>query len=226
MFQHLTNTIVVTGHYGSGKTNFSINLAIFLREQGRAVTLADLDVVNPYFRSADFQSVAQEKGIELIAPAYANSSVDIPALTGALDARLHHERTVIIDVGGDDDGAYALGRYAPRIKEQPYNMLFVANFFRYLTKTPSEAAAYLGEIEVASRLEATQLVNNSNLGGETTWEDVEASRQKAEELSRLTGFPLLCTAANRELVPVNREEANIFPVKVYVKAPWQNSDVP
>ncbi|MCL2837414.1 MAG: cobalamin biosynthesis protein CobQ, partial [Defluviitaleaceae bacterium] len=133
MLDNFRRTVAVTGHCGSGKTNLSLNIALFLKKQGRKVTLADLDVVNPYFRSADFKELAAGKGIHLVAPAYAGSNLDVPSLTGELDARLGGENTVIIDVGGDDSGAYALGRYAPRIAGQPYDLIFVVNFFRSLT---------------------------------------------------------------------------------------------
>lgn len=220
MLSTLTDTVIVAGHYGSGKTNLSLNLALRLREEEKPVTLCDLDVVNPYFRTADFQSMAAEQGIHLITPAFAGSSVDIPALTGALDARLGRGDTVIIDVGGDDDGAYALGRYAPKIQERPYTMLFVANFFRYLTRTPQEAAPYMAEIEAASRLTFTHIINNSNLAEQTTKEDVEGSIRKAEELSRLTGRPLLFSAVKEDLA-ADLSSQKVFPVGVYVKTLWQ-----
>ncbi|MGI6403150.1 MAG: hypothetical protein ACOX0K_02805 [Oscillospiraceae bacterium] len=221
MLSRLTDTIIVAGHYGSGKTNLSLNLALGLRKEGKSVTLCDLDVVNPYFRTADFRLMAEEQGIHLIAPAYAGSNLDIPGLTGELDARLGRGDHVIIDVGGDDDGAYALGRYAPKILQRPYTMLFVANFFRYLTRTPEEAAPYLAEIEAASRLTFTHIVNNSNLAGQTTRQDVENSIRKAEELSRLTGKPLLFTAVQESLAPALPQE-EIFPVGIYVKTLWQS----
>ncbi len=221
MFHSLARTIIITGHYGSGKTNLSLNLALRLREAGEAVTLADLDIVNPYFRTADFAALAREKGISLVTPAFANSSVDLPALTGAFDAMLGADGRVIIDVGGDDDGAHALGRYAPRIAETPYSMLFVANFFRYLTRTPHEAAQYIREIEVAARLKVTHIVNNSNLAGLTTAGELRSSVGKARELSELTGIPLLGTAARRELVDEMAGEEELFSVDICVKTVWQ-----
>lgn len=101
---------LITGHYGSGKTNFAVNLALSERKLGRTVTLVDLDIVNPYFRSADFASLLQEEGIGLVSPVYANTNLDIPALSGAVDAVFDNggER-VIIDVGGDDAGAHRSG---------------------------------------------------------------------------------------------------------------------
>ena len=117
LLEQLNRIVIVTGHYGSGKTNLSVNLAMSLRAAGEEVALVDLDIVNPYFRSADFAALAEENGIRLIAPVYARSNLDIPALDGRLDAELDGGRRIVIDVGGDDAGAAALGRYSAHIME-------------------------------------------------------------------------------------------------------------
>ena len=214
--------IVITGHYGSGKTNLSVNLAVDLKKQGKEVTLVDLDIVNPYFRSADFRDFCQEQGIELLAPLFANSNLDIPALSTPVIGKLRSENTtVILDVGGDSAGAAALGQYAQVIKDQGYDLLYVVNFYRYLTRSPKEAAEILGEIQGAGRLAPTGLVNNSNLSTETTWKHLEDIQPQMEELSSLTGLPIAFTAVKRDLagkVPEGLEK--IYPIDVYVKAPW------
>ena len=216
----LEKTIVVTGHYGSGKTNLALNLALWLREQGEPVTLADLDVVNPYFRTADFGQIAKRHGISLVASDYANSNLDIPALSGALDGALGTEGYLIIDVGGDDDGAHALGRYAGRIAASPYTMLYVVNKYRYLMREPKDAAALLADIEAASRIRATHIANCSSLGAETTARDILDSIPYAEEIASLTGRPLLLTAAINRLIPEINTVNGLFPVEIYVKTPW------
>jgi len=218
MLERLSRTIVVTGHYGSGKTNLSLNIALKLKELGREVTLADVDVVNPYFRSADFRELSNIAGIRLITPGYAGSSLDIPSLGGELDAAIGTPDTLIVDAGGDGDGAYALGRYSPKIAGREYDMLFVVNFYRYLTSSPADAAVLMADIEAISRLKVTGIVNNSNLGDKTVPEDIYASMAKALELSGLTGRPLVFTSAAKEFVP--QGEKNILPVGVYVKTPW------
>ena len=221
MPDNLSRTVAVTGHYGSGKTNLSLNIAFFLKSRGRKVTLADLDVVNPYFRGTDFKELAATNDIHLIAPGYAGSNLDIPALTGELGARLGGEDTVIIDVGGDGDGAYALGRYAPEIAGRPYDMIFTVNFFRLMTKTPEQAAAYMREIEAACRLKVTAIVNNSNMADMTTPEDIAVSIQKAGQLSDITQRPLLFSSVRSDLAEqMNLSAGDIFPVQVYVKTPW------
>ncbi|WRS28219.1 ParA family protein [Oscillospiraceae bacterium MB08-C2-2] len=220
MYTVLPRIVVVTGHYGSGKTNVSINMAVELSKLGRRVVLADLDVVNPYFRSADWSGEAKKLGIELIAPAYASSNLDIPALTGRLGAALVSDKTVIIDVGGDDAGAYALGRYSADIVSQDYAMLYVVNGFRFLTRTPQEAVGLLDEIHGASRVPATHVVNCSNLAGETTAEDVLGSIPFAQAAADQAGLPLLGTAARRDIAADLAGKAAVFPVDIYVKTPW------
>ena len=225
MLEQLNRIVVVTGHYGSGKTNLSVNLAMSLRAAGEEVTLVDLDIVNPYFRSADFETLAEENGIRLIAPVYARSNLDIPALDGRLDAELDGGRRIVIDVGGDDAGAAALGRYSAHIKESGgCDMLYVVNAYRYLTRTGGEAAQILGEIECAARLTATAVVNNSNLAEITTAEDISRSAAYARETALQYQIPLLFTAAREDLADAVRAYAPglpVYPVRIYVKKPWE-----
>ena len=138
MLTNLKRIVVVVGHYGSGKTNFSVNLAVDLKAAGRDVILVDLDIVNPYFRSADFGALLEEKGIGLIAPVYARSNLDVPALDGRLDAVIESDKTLVIDVGGDDAGAAALGRYSAMTPN-----LYVASGFNKWGMTTSMVAAQL-----------------------------------------------------------------------------------
>jgi len=222
MLNTLSRTVAVTGHYGSGKTNLALNLAFALKGLGRRAVLADLDVLNPYFGSKSFRGLAEREGLLIIASAYAGSTLDLPALTGRPDACLGGEDTVIIDAGGDSEGSLALGRYAPRIAGERYDLVFVVNFYRALTQTARQAANCLREIEAACRLKVTAVVNNSNLGGQTTARDVSATTKEATELCALTQKPLLFTSA-REDIARQLESADdaIFPVKVYPKTPWE-----
>lgn len=221
MFDSLERIIIVTGHYGSGKTNFSINLALDLQARGDDVVLVDLDIVNPYFRTADFEQLAKEKGLGMIKPVYANSNLDLPALTAELDAKLHSGETLVIDVGGDDAGAYALGRYSAKILGQAYSMLYVVNCFRYLTREPEEAAELLRDIEKASRVKATGIINNSNLSTETTVEELAKSVDYAQKTADICGLPLLSTAVHRQLYQKLDDQQGYYPVDIYVKTPWQ-----
>ena len=185
------------GHYGSGKTNIAVNYAVLLAGEGKKVCIGDLDIVNPYFRTADSKKVLEEAGVELISPQFANSNVDLPALPAEAYRLVEDKSTYgIMDIGGDDRGAYALGRYVPAIKaENNYRMVFVANCYRPLTRTPEAALEVMREIETACGLAFTDIVNNANLGPETTPETVLSAVDYMEKLSRLSGLPIFAHTA-------------------------------
>ena len=185
------------GHYGSGKTNLAVNYALMLAAEGKKVCIADLDIVNPYFRTKDSAKVLEAAGIDLVSPQYANTNVDLPALPAASYRLVQDLGTYgIMDIGGDDRGAYALGRFVPSIlQENNYRMIFVANCYRPLTRTPEDAMEVMREIEAACGLKFTDIVNNSNLGTETTPETVEASKAFIEKLSEISGLPVFAHAA-------------------------------
>ncbi len=190
------------GHYGSGKTNIAVNLALSLRQTHERVAIADLDIVNPYFRTKDSQYSLEQAGIRFICSEYANSNVDIPALPQTLYAVTDdRDLTCVLDIGGDDRGALALGRLAPAIlEENNYDMLFVVNFYRPLTQTPQDALEVLREIELAGHLPFTGIVNNSNLGDETTPDTVLRTVERAEALCRMSSLPLVFTSVHRPLL--------------------------
>ena len=185
------------GHYGSGKTNIAVNYALHLAAEGKKVCIADLDIVNPYFRTKDSAKVLERSGVELISPQFANTNVDLPALP-AESYRLVQDKSIygIMDIGGDDRGAYALGRFVPSIlAEGYYRMIFVANSYRPLTLTPEEALEVMREIEAACGLRFTDIINNANLGTETTPETLLEAVPYMEELSRISGLPIFAHTA-------------------------------
>ena len=202
------------GHYGSGKTNIAVNYALYLRSLGNEVAIADIDIVNPYFRSKDSEAELKAAGIDVIALPFANTNVDLPALPPEVYSLVrNHSRMAVFDIGGDDRGAYALGRYVPDIlAENNYDMFFVANFCRPLTRTPEEALEVMREIEDACHIPFTAIINNTNLGTETTAELVEASREKAEALGKLCGLPVAMTTAEQSLGC-----RDVFPLKLQDK---------
>ena len=205
------------GHYGSGKTNIAVNFALHLAGEGKAVTLADMDIVNPYYRSKDSAQELEAAGVKVIASAYANTNVDVPALPQEMYSVTEDtSRYAVLDVGGDDRGALALGRYAPAIlKENDYHMIYVFNASRPLSRTAEMALEIMGEIEAAGGIPFTAIVNNTNLGRDTDWETVAASRQEAEKLSQISGLPLLFTAVEEGVLPINeRENEQYFPLKL------------
>ena len=180
------------GHYGSGKTNIAVNYALRLAKEGKKVCIADLDIVNPYFRTKDSERELSAAGIDLVSPRYANSNVDLPALPPE-SYRLVQDKSVygIMDIGGDDRGAYALGRFADAIKaENNYRMAFVVNCHRPLTSNVEDTLEIMKEIEAASGIKFNCIVNNSNLGPETTPETVLASLDYVNRLSEKTGLEI------------------------------------
>ena len=204
------------GHYGSGKTNIAVNYALHLAKEGKKVCIGDLDIVNPYFRTKDSEDELAKAGVELISPQFANTNVDLPALP-AEAYRLVEDKSIyaIMDIGGDDRGAYALGRYTPSIlAENNYRMAFVANCYRPLTRTPEEALEVMREIEAACGIRFTCIINNSNLGEETTPETIAASEAYIQKLSQLSGLPLWITTARED---VAREMENVFPLRLQKK---------
>ena len=208
------------GHYGSGKTNIAVNYALRLAKDGKKVCIADLDIVNPYFRTADSAAQLQEAGIELVSPQFANSNVDLPALPAEAYRLVQDKQCyAVMDIGGDDRGAYALGRYVPYIKEENnYRMVFVANASRPLTQTPDEALEVMREIEAACGLDFTCIVNNTNLASETTPETVLSSLSYMEELSRLSGLPLWLHTARADIAEALAENlSNVFPLQLQEK---------
>jgi len=208
------------GHYGSGKTNIAVNYALLLAGEGKKVCIADLDIVNPYFRTKDSAKVLEAAGIDLISPQFANSNVDLPALPAA-SYRLVQDFSShgIMDIGGDDRGAYALGRFVPSIlQEDNYRMIFVANCYRPLTRTAEDAMEVMREIEAACGLRFTDLVNNSNLGSETTPQTVLDSMEFMAELSRLSGLPVFATTARADVAAeLHKTIDNVIPLQLQEK---------
>lgn len=186
------------GHYGSGKTNIAVNWAKFLRQQNNNVKIVDLDIVNPYFRTKDSEEELKALGIELICSEYANTNLDIPAIPKEIYAALKDRQShLIMDVGGDDAGAVALGRYSQSIKEENnYQMLYVVNFCRPLTYDAASAFQIMREIEAASGISFTGIINNTNIGDETTPEVVISSVKKARELFEMANIPIAATTVN------------------------------
>lgn len=235
---------VIVGHYGVGKTNFALNLALDAAAAGYEVVLADMDVVNPYFRSSEYVALLDDAGVRLIAPVFAGAgtSLDVPSLTGAVvpaiqaayDRRAadgNSRQVVIIDAGGDDVGATALARFAPAICQGPHEVLYVVNAFRNLTQDAGAAVEVLREIEAKSGLSATAVVGNSHLQDETTLGHIVESVPFARETAARAGLPLRCITV--PMSAIQRENAGSaaladisesYPVRVLVSLPWSAGD--
>lgn len=191
------------GHYGSGKTNVALNYARWLKVSGEKVRVADLDIVNPYFRTKDSAKALSDEGIDLIVSEYANSNVDFPALPKEMySAVADRSAMVVMDIGGDDRGALALGRYVDEIKsENNYEMLAVINAARPLTNDVISTVEVLREIEYASKLPFTGVVNNTNLGPETRAVDIIESVAYARSVAAQMGLDIKFTSVEASLIP-------------------------
>jgi len=202
----LKKITVICGHYGSGKTNIAVNLAIRCKAEHpeRLISCADVDIVNPYFRTADAKDILAASGVIPLIPEFANSNVDIPSLPHRLTSlraeNIGDNECIVIDVGGDE-GAVALGMISRQLGEVPHDMFYVVNKYRPLTADPRDAADLMREIEAVSGLRCTGVINNSSLGGETTAEDIIDSVEYARECAALCGLPLLFHGYYEDLLP-------------------------
>ena len=203
------------GHYGSGKTTTAVNYALWLKAQGYDTAIADLDIVNPYFRTRDSMAELNAAGVRLIASPFAGTNVDAPALPGEAYAVVENKALhAVIDVGGDDRGALALGRYVPYLKEEnDYDFLCVVNRFRPLTQTAADTAEVLREIETACKLSFTGICACSNLGDMTKAEDILASQKYTQEVAEIMGLPIVMTCVQEHLISALDGMENVFPIR-------------
>ncbi|MDP4083615.1 MAG: hypothetical protein Q8934_03265 [Bacillota bacterium] len=217
---------ILTGHFGSGKTEIAINLALKERKNFERVAINDLDVINPYFRSREVASIFKQHDIELIAPKDQLASSDLPIVSGEIYRVLHDPRyRIIIDAGGDKDGATALGQYYHEWKGLEVEMIFVLNANRPYVSTLEGAIHTIKEIEKASRLKITGIVNNSNIGSETTLEDIEKGFELSTFLSKKLEIPLLYTGISSHLEKTAAhfaENHEVMWIKRYMKLPWES----
>ena len=216
---------LVCGHYGTGKTNLSINLAVECARSGKDVVLVDLDIVNPYFRSSDYADILRKENIRVVGPIFANSNADTPSLPAEMGTVLGDKsKTVIVDVGGDDVGATALGRYADIISNRGYEMIYVINRYRSMTSTPEDAAEILVEIERACGLRATCIVNNSHLKQITTADTILDSVHFADCTAKMLGLPISFTTAPKGVSDSLNNIPNVYPIDIYVRTPWEQGE--
>lgn len=193
---------VFMGHYGSGKTFVSVNYALELSRRNKPVSIYDLDIVNPYFRTIDAKKMLADAGVELVVSKFAQTNVDIPAMNAKSYQMLDDKsRFAVADIGGDDRGALALGRFSERLKlDADYDALWVVNKYRPETRDIESALEIKEEIERTGKLPFTGIVNNANLGLETDQETIVKGLEFTKELSKITGLPVKFTAIRRDLV--------------------------
>lgn len=214
---------VVVGHFGSGKTEFSVNLAINLAERGYSTAVADLDIVDPYFRSRECGSLFANHQIRLISSSQACIDADVPSIppevTTLFDNKDIHG---VLDIGGDASGARVLARFRQKIASCNAHVFCVINANRPLTNTPESAIAYIRSIEDAAGLHINGLVNNTHLCGQTELQDIITGAELTSKISAATGISVICHIVSQDLVEDAMKYVHpVFPVKLYMKKPWE-----
>ena len=211
----------VVGHYGSGKTEFSLNMALAARAAGRRALVADMDIVNPFFRSAEQGERLKRAGVELIAPPYALTGVDLPVLSPEIYAIFEQpERFCVLDVGGDDAGAAALGGLSGRLAAQGADLYYVVNPYRPFSNTVERVMEMMERIQRRARLQVTGLVNNANLGEETGAEELLEGRTLLEKVSRRCGVPVVCECGFEGVLQQLPPGPPSFPIARYLMPEW------
>ena len=214
--------LVLTGNYGSGKTEISLNAALKACDE-RKTTLVDLDIVNPYFRSGEKADILRKKGIEVLMPTFALTTVDIPALPAEIQSVFESAaEKVIFDVGGDDTGAAALGRYYPSFlkHKEETAMAVVVNCMRPLTQNMDDITDLIQRIEKRGRLRTDFLINNTNLGDQTAPEMVEKGEAIVLNCAEKLGIRFVMTAGMESVLEKCRLKSPVLPVKRYMIPEW------
>jgi hypothetical protein len=216
---------IITGHYGSGKTEFAVNYVLKLASDKEKLSLVDLDIVNPYFRSREFEPLLKEKGVKVISSSINAPAVEVPALSAEIFSVFQNkDASVVFDVGGDKAGATVLARYHRYLDKEDFEMFFVINANRPLTNTAAASIKYLKSIEDASAQRITSLISNTHLCGLTSIDDIIKGQELCEEVSAITGLPIKYTLVHKTLAndkKLNIINNEIFPMDIYLKKPWE-----
>lgn len=217
---NFSNIVVFVGHFGSGKTEMAINYAINASKSNKSTVLIDLDIVNPFFRSSEVKDILHSNNIELISPNFVGTTSDVPSLPAKIQGVFEKTKSVVVfDVGGDKDGATALGRYKAYFDKAGYDMFFVVNTRRPLTATANDILEYMEEIESHSRLKITGLISNTNLSYETTVPIIEEGIDIVREVSKKSNIPIKFISVPENLLdtfPINKYQEAIFPLELYM----------
>lgn len=226
---NLEGIVVIVGNYGSGKTEVSINLAVNQKHAGLDVRVADLDLVNPYFRTREAKDVLAKMGIDLVLPPAQYHQADLPILTPAISGMLRRpSQLTLLDVGGDDVGATVLAALADALKGQTYRMLQVVNPFRPFTDTVSGCLKIRQEIEAASKMRISGIIGNSNLLDETRPEDIGTGYDFVQALSAESGLPVEFVTVPAELaaaIDIRHFSCPVLSIQRQLVPPWKQAAV-
>lgn len=223
--QDIPRISIFTGPFGTGKTEVAINYALRLADHHETVTLTDMDVVTPYFRSRDMAERLQARGIEVVAPPEITKRVHLPAVSAHIWGSLQRANGLtVIDVGGDAQGARAMGQFNALLERRGYIMYLVVNPYRPFNATVERIAETLEAIETNSRLRAAALVSNPNLISETTLDVVQEGHCMVERASSDLGLPIAFLCLESRLLEEGVEELcsqPILPLKRHLLPPWE-----
>ena len=214
---------IITGHYGSGKTEIAINMALKLKEKHDNVVICDMDIVNPYFRTNDARKFLEEKGIRVISPDYASTNIDIPVLPGdILSVFSDKDCYAVLDLGGDDDGAVALGQYFRYLKDEDYEMYFVLNALRPDTSTTEDVKILAANIEYISRARITGIINNTNLSYLSEAKHLNGSMDFAREVAKELGVEIKYITGTKEMLECldSKDRQKAMEIELFMKLPF------
>jgi len=215
---------IIIGHYGSGKTEFAVNYIMKLAEEVKRPAIADLDIVNVYFRSREKAKMLTDKGIDVISSNTGHgANLDLPAISARVLAPLQDDSyDVVLDVGGDSVGARVLVRYQDLLKHIGYDMFCVVNAYRTETQDVEGVIKHIKDIEESSGLKVTGLINNSHLLRETTVEEVMHGQKLVESVSEELNIPIKYISTLEGVakqLPSNLS-GEIFPIEMYMREDW------
>ena len=216
-----SRVLLLTGHYGTGKTECAVNLALALAAAGEKTVLADLDIVNPYFRSRERKDRLTAAEVRVITSSQACSDADVPAIPAEVNT-IFQDRSCrgVLDIGGDPAGARVLARFRPQIQQEDCCLLYVSNANRPEVREADRALSCLRSIEDVTGLKCGGIINNTHLCGETTMEDIRRGAALAEELSRVSGIPVVCHTAEASIAP-QLPDLTVWPIEIFMKKPWE-----
>jgi len=218
--------IIITGHYGSGKTEYAVNKVLSLAKEYGSAEIADLDIVNTYFRTREIKDFLNSKNVRVVDSNLGNNTLDLPALSPGIMGVIESENVFsVLDVGGDAIGAKVLARFKNNVEREDYELLFVINANRPQTQEVSKTVEYARAIEATSGLKITGLVNTTHMLKDTEVADVLRGHELCVEVSKITGIPIheeVCLRDIAKKVDNIDIQKKLFPIDLYMRSDWMS----